>query len=63
MRRNTGEGGAPPPAAAAPGLPRSGSSGLSSLSPDEAIHLLQSQVRGDGTWVLGFNPLVASMAA
>lgn len=32
---------------APPGLPRSSSgAGLSSLSPDEAIHLLQSQVRG-----------------
>lgn len=48
---HAGDGHVLPPAgpstsAGAGGLPRSNSAGLSSLSPDEAIHLLQSQVRG-----------------
>lgn len=50
-RAGNGEGSqAPQPAAAAGGVPRTASSGLSSLSPDEAIHLLQSQV---GAGLLG----------
>lgn len=49
-RTSSREGAAPGPATAAaaplpPPLPAGGESGLSSLSPDEAIHLLQSQVR------------------
>ena len=49
-RTSSREGAAPGPTTAAaaplpPPLPAGGESGLSSLSPDEAIHLLQSQVR------------------